>query len=768
MKRYRFYIPLLLLALLVIPSHLTHASIFDSTAQGFVSGIISWMFVIMQAILGAVIAGLVWLLNTVIYMRAFADADHVPIVVAIWKILRDLSNMLFILILIYMAFATIFNTKNYKFQDMIVRLIIAAVLINFSLVIGRFVIDFFQVLNNVFLRSIGNPGDKLGQFLNPAQLVQGKPGVNGFDLTGAAGVGLIFSVILSAMYAFSLLVGVLFALFRVFAIWGLLAVAPIAWMAYILPGTKQWFGKWWSYFFGWNLFLPVYLFVLYIGLVFLSQGRTVIQAVTGSADTPLFGTGNITVNLLFFYVFAAFFLSYGTWMATKMTSAFGGQGFKAGVDWAKTAVKRTPIPGVGSLQGYQDAINRRWSQFKKEGFEGERLNKLYGGEKGYQRQVAQIADRWPLRTQKTFTENSKLEYEKISDDYDTGKVSISQLKELAVSKPAASAAGYAYRKLLIEKGGMDGFEFKRAILQLKGNPYAVNELIKTAKDKKFAGITNLRDVALSPELSDPNLTPARREMLLYTATDEKMAGGYKIEDIETAGEILGGDKSPETKKFLDDLAKIRPDLAYTYRTKHRLLGPEPERDANGLVKMDETGQPVYKMGQKTVAPTRFDMFRKSLNTEVKNVASFGEDTWKAAEFKMALKDKFYDESRTSYKSLRSLRENLERVLMEKGQDEKLKILEEVVPKEDFLPQNQAPLRQGGRPEHLREQEARRRPGDRQNRNRRDQENEEEDETAPEAPEENPPQAGGASYKNILGVNRANVVDLRNKKDYEIK
>jgi len=362
----------------------------SSITGSALTSLIGWIFESLRAIILYITGGLITLLNYAVYARAY---NNVPIVVSTWGILRDLSNMFFILALIYMAFATIFNVGKYRFQDMIYRFLIVAVLINFSLVIGGLVIDGCQILTNVFLHSIGNPGDKLGQFLNPSQLLGGTP-----DAAGTVGpgiIGLIFMVILGGIYMFSLLVAVTFSFFRIFAIWGLLIVSPIAWMAYILPGTKKYWSKWWSWFFGWNLFLPLYLFIFYIGLLFLSQGTQVVQRVIGSGNTALFGTsgtGAITINLIFFYTFATFFISYGTLMAAKLTTSLGASGFEGGLNWARTT--------IGKLTGYDarrkmasEAVSERVKQFQTEGFQNKYLNKIYGGKQGDERFKARVAER---------------------------------------------------------------------------------------------------------------------------------------------------------------------------------------------------------------------------------------------------------------------------------------------------------------------------------------------------------------------------------------
>lgn len=58
-----------------------------------------------------------------------------------WTLLRDISNILFIFILLYLAIATILQLDEHGVKHSLSRLIIAAVLINFSLFFTKIVID---------------------------------------------------------------------------------------------------------------------------------------------------------------------------------------------------------------------------------------------------------------------------------------------------------------------------------------------------------------------------------------------------------------------------------------------------------------------------------------------------------------------------------------------------------------------------------------------------------------------------------------------------
>ncbi|MFY9462503.1 MAG: hypothetical protein WAP51_04875, partial [Candidatus Sungiibacteriota bacterium] len=71
-----------------------------------------------------------------------------------WGIVRDIANLFFIFILLWIALATIFDIPGYGAKDILRQLIIAALLINFSLAIGGFFINFTNALGRAFLKAL--------------------------------------------------------------------------------------------------------------------------------------------------------------------------------------------------------------------------------------------------------------------------------------------------------------------------------------------------------------------------------------------------------------------------------------------------------------------------------------------------------------------------------------------------------------------------------------------------------------------------------------
>lgn len=73
---------------------------------------------------------------------------------------------------------------------------------------------------------------------------------------------IIFQLIIIGTF----LIGAVYMITRTFWLWLLLMVAPIAWIAHLLPKTEEYWKKWWEKFLKWAFFAPIYLFVLSIAV----------------------------------------------------------------------------------------------------------------------------------------------------------------------------------------------------------------------------------------------------------------------------------------------------------------------------------------------------------------------------------------------------------------------------------------------------------------------------------------------------------------------
>ncbi len=101
--------------------------------------------------LAAWIAGLLGQLFDFFIGYSVSDASYrYAFAVTGWKLVRDISNIFFIIILVYTGFSAVFNTSKSSMKQVVPNIIINALLINFSLFATRIVIDISNVTARVF------------------------------------------------------------------------------------------------------------------------------------------------------------------------------------------------------------------------------------------------------------------------------------------------------------------------------------------------------------------------------------------------------------------------------------------------------------------------------------------------------------------------------------------------------------------------------------------------------------------------------------------
>jgi len=218
-----------------------------------------------------------------------------PGVQEVWSFIRDLVNMLLILGTIVIGIATILGSKKYSWQKILWKLIIVALLVNFSLVIAGMVLDVSNFLSYHFLNMTQEENTNMGVAMMkgfgykdetpPKIFGEGKVEVTQFTDDSIAEIAkksewLVigqFLVVNAALILIGLFAVIaLFAVFiamivRAFLIILLLTVSPGAFAAWIFPDTEQFWKMWWSQFIKWCTFPVIFAFMLYLGIFAVSN-----------------------------------------------------------------------------------------------------------------------------------------------------------------------------------------------------------------------------------------------------------------------------------------------------------------------------------------------------------------------------------------------------------------------------------------------------------------------------------------------------------------
>lgn len=209
------------------------------------------------------------ILSNLLSWGKFIESDIVKIG---WKITRDLANMFFVLILMIIALAIILKVETYEMKTLLPKLIIAALLINFSLVFCGAIIDSSQVITNFFISQAG--GEKFDEHLmNAFKAVEGLSKrkdvkVKGGDLEilWQMAIGAFMNVIFLLIILFIFAAFAFLLIVRLLMLQFLLILCPIVWLFWILPKTSNLWDQWWKTFLKWCFFAPASAFFIFLAI----------------------------------------------------------------------------------------------------------------------------------------------------------------------------------------------------------------------------------------------------------------------------------------------------------------------------------------------------------------------------------------------------------------------------------------------------------------------------------------------------------------------
>ncbi|MBU4284871.1 hypothetical protein KKF60_03265 [Patescibacteria group bacterium] len=310
-SKFKIVIPIIILAVVVsglaMPSSV-NAGVLHEAGKGIFS------------VLGEIIRTcLMKLLTTAVSLFEGAlgigfDSKTTEVVKTGWTACRDFANMLFILIMVIIAFGTILRIEQYGVKKLLPKIIGIALLINFSFVLCSVIVDFSNITANFFIKDIkgkiGSQGGEKGMITavfadafnitgtaititdcdniykglisnckSDADCVENANGIlkkcrkdQGIEVKveDEAFLDIFFGIVLGSivmiMAIFALSAGALMILFRIIAIWFLITIVPLAFICYALPGLQENWKKWWTKFLHWCIFAPAYTFFIWIAI----------------------------------------------------------------------------------------------------------------------------------------------------------------------------------------------------------------------------------------------------------------------------------------------------------------------------------------------------------------------------------------------------------------------------------------------------------------------------------------------------------------------
>ncbi len=307
---------------------------------------------VMYTLVSALVYLLIWLAS----YNSFGSSVAISIG---WIVARDLANMFFIVVLLTIAIATILGFEKYEWKHHLPRLLIMAVLINFSKTISLLLIDVSQVVMLTFVSTFQGAAFNFLAAFNTNGIFNIAADSYGVVSALFSGIQLPLTMIVSALFLFltALAIGAMVVILigRIVTLWFLVVLSPIAYFMSTFPQGEKYHEEWWELFVNNLIVGPALAFFIWLSLQVMNsiqEGR--VQALFGSsADlqslpnaAPLgiakIGTGD---SLLSFVIALGLFY-IGLEMAQKLATMGGGA--------AGLAIKGMEHTGIWTLERLDD------------------------------------------------------------------------------------------------------------------------------------------------------------------------------------------------------------------------------------------------------------------------------------------------------------------------------------------------------------------------------------------------------------------------------
>lgn len=229
-------------------------------AAELLGGIIGWIISALGIILVLIIKALVFVAQYNNFINSQAVENG-------WRIVRDVANMFFVVVLLIISFATILNQEKYSYKTWLPKVILMAVLINFSKTICGILIDVAQVAMLTFVNAFkgmaaGNLVSNLG-ILEIVTIANDSGDIGFWAIIGSYFLGLLYMIVAIVTIVTMLAMLVM----RMVMIWIYVVLSPAAYLFAAFPGGQKYSSMWWTEF-SKNLIVgPVLAFFIWLSFV---------------------------------------------------------------------------------------------------------------------------------------------------------------------------------------------------------------------------------------------------------------------------------------------------------------------------------------------------------------------------------------------------------------------------------------------------------------------------------------------------------------------
>lgn len=210
-----------------------------------------------------------------------------------FPVVLSIANLGFVAVIIIIAIATIIRWERYGMKQILSKLIIAAVLVNFSLTIAGSILNIADSFTTYFVDQISPSEQGFHDFaksfaaaFQPQQLFIFKPEeaedpgkaiksanfkkgttTGDFTIFLSAYASLFGSLIALAAILITMATLIVLFIIRYVYLSILLIIMPFAWLAWVIPNLQNHWTNWWNTFLRWTFFAPIVVLFLWIAIM---------------------------------------------------------------------------------------------------------------------------------------------------------------------------------------------------------------------------------------------------------------------------------------------------------------------------------------------------------------------------------------------------------------------------------------------------------------------------------------------------------------------
>lgn len=327
-------------------------------------GAVGWIICPTTGLLAKGIDALYSVIESLLSVKPLEMGNKSP-VYQVWTYMRNIANICFIIFLLVIIYSQItgLGINNYGIKKSLPRLIITAIIVNFSFLACAIAVDISNIIGNGlkdFLASVADnaissgaidASKNTGFYALFTTIAAGGVGATLLLAFPGGPLGLLLAIIPVIIGGIiSVVIGLLVLGLRQALVIFLVAVSPIAFVLYILPNTEKHFQKWKSHFIQMLIFYPMFSMLFGVtklaSMIFITSATTPFGIIIGVAIQvlPLF----LAVNLM---------KMSGTALGT-VSNRLNALGNKASLSTAKSFA---PIQALNRQKAIENAMKRKRS-----------------------------------------------------------------------------------------------------------------------------------------------------------------------------------------------------------------------------------------------------------------------------------------------------------------------------------------------------------------------------------------------------------------------